>query len=124
MPVEPGRRLARGHQFEEIALKHLEGNGLRLLTRNFKARGGEIDLVMAEAGTVVFVEVRSRTCADPVEPIATVTLRKRSRVIRAAQWFLLRHPHLAGNPCRFDVVGITGTLESHAVTWLSAAFTA
>ena len=124
MRLEPSGRLARGHQFEDLALGHLARHGLRVLARNFRARGGEVDLVMAEEHTVVFVEVRSRAKANPVEPVATVTPLKQSRVIRAAQWFLMQNPHLAGHPCRFDVVGITGTLEHHSLTWLRAAFTA
>ena len=124
MPVEPADRLARGHRFEEIARHHLESHGLHLVSRNFRARGGEVDLVMTEQATVVFVEVRSRTNADVVSPAATVTAAKQRRVIIAAQWFLVRHPRLASRPCRFDVVGITGSLERHEVTWLKAAFTA
>lgn len=95
-----------------------------MLARNFRSRGGEVDLVMAEGRTVVFVEVRSRTRANPVEPVATVTPLKQARIVRAAQWFLLRHPRFASHPCRFDVVGVTGTLEQHELTWLRAAFTA
>lgn len=124
LPLEPGGRLARGQQFEALACRHLEAHGLSLLARNFRARGGEVDLVMADRGTVVFVEVRSRAHARLVDPAATVTPMKQHRVIRAAHWFLARHSHLSGLPCRFDVVGITGSLEHNELTWLKAAFTA
>ena len=124
MSLEPAHRLRRGHQFEEIACRHLEGQGLNLLARNFRTRSGEVDLVMADRETVVFIEVRSRASARLIEPVATITFTKQRRVIRAAQLFLARHQRLSGHPCRFDVVGITGTLESHSLTWLKAAFTA
>ena len=124
MPVEPADRLTHGHRFEEVARRHLESNGLLLLSHNFRARGGEVDLIMTEHSTVVFVEVRSRSSASVVDPAATVTPAKQRRVILAAQWFLTRHPRLASRPCRFDVVGITGSIERHEVTWIKAAFTA
>jgi putative endonuclease len=98
------------------------GNGLKLLARNYRTPGrggGEIDLVMREAGgTVVFVEVRKRASAAFGGAAASVSYFKQRRIVFAARHYLMR---LAQQPpCRFDVVGVEGS----RIEWLRAAFDA
>jgi len=104
-------RRRRGHQAETLACRYLMRQGLRPLSRNFHSRFGEIDLVMLDGETLVFVEVRYRKKEDRHGTAeATITAHKRARIVQAARWFLLRHPQHAHRPARFDVVCLTGPL--------------
>lgn len=112
---------AAGDAAEERALAHLLDAGLRLLARNYRTPGrggGEIDLVMRDGATLVFVEVRRRGRRDFGGAAASVGVAKQRRIVFAARHFLLRYP--APPPCRFDVVA----LEPGGVHWLRAAFDA
>lgn len=121
--AEPNRR-ARGDAVETAALDLLQTHGLRLLARNAHSRGGEVDLVMDDAGTVVFVEVRYRAGAAFGGGAASVDAGKRRRLVHAAQAFLARHPQHANAPCRFDVVAAAGDPDAPALDWLRDAFRA
>ena len=121
--AEPDLR-ARGDAVETAALRFLEADGLRLLARNASARGGELDLVMADGATVVFVEVRYRADAAFGGGAASVDARKRRKLVRAAQVWLLRHPRHANAPCRFDVMAASGDPAMPAFDWLRDAFRA
>jgi putative endonuclease len=105
-----GRRTDKqitGSAGEDAALAHLEQNGLTLLQRNFRCKGGEIDLVMTERATLVFVEVRKRADTRHGGAAASVTAHKQRRLILAAQIYLQRYKMPPA--CRFDVVAIDGT---------------
>jgi len=113
-------RARRGRAAEERARRHLESAGLRLRTRNFRSRWGELDLVMENGELLVFVEVRYRSRADYGGAAASVTAAKRQRVIRAAQDYLTRHG-LATRPARFDVVALG---NDDRIDWIVGAFDA
>ena len=114
-----------GDASETIALAHLVRNGLTPLERNYRVaagprlRGGEIDLILREPdGTLVFVEVRSRSGDRHGGAAASIGAAKRRSIVLAAQHYLRRFN--APPACRFDVVAIdAGRLE-----WLRAAFDA
>jgi putative endonuclease len=111
-----------GDAAEELALRYLQGHGLRLVTRNYRTPGrggGEIDLIlMASDGTLVFVEVRSRSSVQHGGAAASVGFAKQRRIVFAARHYLMRLRQLP--PCRFDVV----VVEPDGVRWLQAAFDA
>lgn len=109
-----------GDAAEQRALEALVARGCRLLARNVRCRMGEIDLVMRDGDAVVFVEVRRRSRDGWGGAAASVDAAKRARILRAAQWWLLRHyGDGAWPPCRFDVV----TFEPDGRgRWLRAAF--
>ncbi|WP_080890653.1 MULTISPECIES: YraN family protein [Pseudomonadaceae] len=112
-----------GQLAEDLAQRHLQTHGLRLLHRNWTCRSGELDLVMLDGDTVVFVEVRYRRHAAWGGALQSVDLRKQQKLIKAAQLFLLKESHWARHPCRFDVVAIeatTGTAEQP--NWIRNAF--
>ena len=111
----------RGAEAEARAQHHLEQQGLKLVTRNWRCPGGELDLVMRDRDTLVLVEVRKRSRSDYGDAFASVHGRKRGRLIHAARMFLAEHPQYGKSPVRFDVVAIDG---SDAVEWLTAAFDA
>ena len=97
---------AAGARYEDIGLAHLERSGLALIARNYRCRYGEIDLVMRERDTVVFVEVRYRRVGRFGDGVDSVHAGKRAKLVRAASAFLAEHPRLAQGPCRFDVLAI------------------
>ena len=112
----------RGNAAEDAALAHLLAAGLTLVERNYRTPGrggGEIDLVMREAGgTLVFVEVRARAGTTHGGAAASVGGVKQRRIVLAARHYLMRHK--SPPACRFDVVAIDG----NHVEWLKAAFDA
>ncbi len=111
-----------GDLFEERARRHLEQAGLRTLQRNFHTRFGELDLIMRDADTLVFVEVRYRRSQGFGGAAASVTATKRHKLIQAANGFLGSHPQLARHPCRFDVVTFDGPRDDARCLWERAAF--
>lgn len=111
-----------GDAAEDIALRHLQQAGLRLLARNYRTPGrggGEIDLIMRDTdGTTVFVEVRARRAGTHGGAAASIGAVKRRRIVFAAQHYLARCR--SPTPCRFDVV----LFDAGALRWLQAAFDA
>ncbi len=96
----------RGALAEDLALSFLQRAGLVLVARNARSRRGEIDLVMQDGATLVFVEVRQRTADRFGGAAASISPRKQARMWHAAQAFLMRYPSTPG--CRFDAVCIDG----------------
>jgi putative endonuclease len=115
---------AAGDAFEARACTTLEAAGLRLLARNFNTRYGELDLVMLEGSTIVFVEVRYRKTASHGDAATSVTASKQAKLIKAAQQWLAQHPHYAQRPCRFDVMGYDGPVAAVRNEWFRGAFDA
>lgn len=113
---------AVGARFEQLALECLERAGLKLVERNFRTRFGELDLIMRDRGTLVFVEVRYRGNPRFGGGAASVGSSKRAKLARAAQGFLQAHPRFASLPCRFDVVAFDGDAAAPACDWMRAAF--
>jgi putative endonuclease len=99
-------RQDQGRHWEQAALAYLKRHGLALVEANFSCKGGEIDLVMRERDTLVFVEVRQRADRKHGGAAASITPAKIRRLVRAAQYYLLRFPRTP--PCRFDVVAFDG----------------
>ena len=103
------RRTARqrtGDAAEDQALEHLQRQGLRLVERNFRCKGGEIDLILRDGATVVFVEVRARANAAFGGAVTSVTPAKQRRLLVAAQVWLQGQRELPA--CRFDVIAVEG----------------
>lgn len=102
------RRAAReaGAAAERAALAHLQSAGLKLIQRNYLARGGELDLVMQDGLTLVFVEVRYRAAGSHGDGIDSVSASKQKRLILAARQFVADHRQYARWSSRFDVVAL------------------
>ena len=116
-----------GRAAESRALRHLEASGLVLLTRNYRCRAGEIDLVMIHpaAQVLVLVEVRSRSRSDYGHSAATIGLVKQRRCSLAARHLLLTRRELRRLPARFDVVAIDPPAQAgdaSVLTWIRNAF--
>jgi putative endonuclease len=115
---------ATGDLYEQRACAELERAGLQLLVRNYTTRHGELDLVMRDRDTVVFVEVRYRVRAGHGDATTSVTRSKQDKLIRTAQLWLAAHPEHARRPCRFDVVSYDGPAGAAQMHWLKSAFEA
>ena len=105
-PTRLSRKQEQGKQWEDVALAHLEHHGLVLVEANFRCKPGEIDLILRDGATLVFVEVRQRAAGAQVSAAASIGPAKIRRIIRAAQVYLQRFDRLP--PCRIDVVAIDG----------------
>ena len=127
--INPTARLAaattreRGAWAEELACRYLCGKGMKVLSRNYRCKYGEIDLVMEDNTTTVFVEVRYRRDAGFGTGADSVDSRKRQRLVATANHYLLHHPRLRANPARFDVVSVSRE-GGQAMHWIPAAFEA
>ena len=117
----PGQlsRKQTGDAWELRARRWLEGKGLRFVAANVRGRGGEIDLIMKDGQTIVFVEVRYRQSSRFGGAAASVTLAKQQKLLQTAHLWLARHNGSFDTvDCRFDVVAFTG----NAIDWLKNAF--
>lgn len=110
----------RGARAEALAEAFLREQGLKLLSRNFNVRGGELDLVMDHAGTTVFVEVRLRSHQGFASALESVTASKQRKLQLAAQHYLAQNSQRQNTPCRFDVIAYTDLAQPPQ--WLQAAF--
>lgn len=99
----------------------LAGLGFRILARNVRLAGAEIDVVAEEGGEIVFVEVRSRSSVRLGGPLETIGAVKRGRIARAAQVYLARLGRSA-SPARFDVVGVEWSEGRASCTHVRGAF--
>lgn len=111
-----------GRDAELRARRYLERQGLHFRSSNYRCRQGEIDLVMEEGESVVFVEVRYRSNGRFGTGAESVDSHKQRRLIGAAQHFLQRNPRLAARPCRFDVVALGPANRERSVEWIRNAF--
>jgi putative endonuclease len=105
---------AAGAVAEQVAAEYLQRAGFSILEQNFTIKGGEIDLVCDDAGTLVFVEVRARSRHDYGTPEETISATKRRRIILAARHYLVQR-NIEDRACRFDVIAIEGDDIRHLV---------
>ncbi len=110
-----------GDLAEALAATYLSQQGLQILERNYRVRGGELDLIALDGETLVFVEVRYRKNARFGGAAASIDARKQQRLIHAAQVYLLKHPRQALRPCRFDCV-LLDALHRPQIDWIKDAF--
>ena len=103
-----------GHRGELLAALFLRCKLYRIVQRRYKTPVGEIDLIAERFGTTVFVEVKARRRAD--SEAETLEAVNQARIVRAAQYWLARHPAKAATPLRFDIVFVTpGRWPRHLV---------
>lgn len=115
-------RREAGASAEALARRYLEERGLKLLERNFRCRGGEIDLIMRDGSCIALIEVRLRSDDRYGGAAASVNWKKQQRLIVAARYLLLTRPPLRGFPLRFDVVTLEPAHGDLRVAWLKDAF--
>lgn len=116
--MSPAPRQRLGATAEARARAHLEAAGLEHLASNWRAhfhtQAGELDLIMREGDTLVFIEVRARSRSQFGGALASIDSRKQAKLWLAARAYLAAHYGNREPPCRFDVVAIDGD----TVQWL------
>jgi putative endonuclease len=120
--VSAAPHLTLGRAAEAAAARYLERAGYRILTANFRSKGGELDLVAMDGTALAIIEVRYRASDRFGSAAASITAGKRSRIIRAARVLLATHPPLAKLPARFDVVEVSGAPDSFDCHLIRGAF--
>ncbi len=113
------RKHADGQQAEALAEAYLIKQGYQPLERNFHSRVGEVDLIMRQHNTYVFVEVRYRANASRGKAVESITQHKYQRCLKTAQYWLMKH-HLSGSQFQIDVIAIDGSLDEQHITWMPA----
>ncbi len=119
---KPDTTLAIGARHEQQALEYLKNSGLTLIEKNFRTRLGELDLIMRDGKTLVFIEVRYRKNTQFGGPIESVSYQKQQRLLRAAHIYLSQRQQFQNLAYRFDIVGITGTGTDQRIEWIQNAF--
>jgi putative endonuclease len=118
-------RALRGAVCEGIAADYLERQGLEVIARNLRCKGGELDLVCRDGHVLAVVEVRQRRRTDYGGALSSVSASKRRKIIRAARFLLQRRATLNAMTLRFDVVAIQGMPDGpHDICWIKDAFRA
>jgi putative endonuclease len=108
----------KGAEAEARALEFLLAQGHTLLVKNYRIRGGEIDLITLEGEVTVFSEIKHRSSARFGSALESISIRKAGLVRRAALFYLGRDD-LA---CRFDVLALEGDVQTGTITWVKDAF--
>jgi putative endonuclease len=90
---------------EQVAARFLRRKGCRVLAKNYRCPAGEIDLICRDGGTLVFVEVKSRSSFQRESPTEAAHPRQWKRIDRAAHYFL-RQRGIQSCPCRIDLVTV------------------
>ncbi len=122
VPAPDESRRAAGARVEDAVASWLKKQGCELLARNFQVRGGELDLILIDAGAAAFVEVRYRLHGGIEAALQSVGRLKQQRLIRAARAFLRSNRKLQSLPCRFDVVAVSGVDGDYEYRWIKDAF--
>lgn len=111
---------AQGFMAETNACEFLEKAGLNLLDKNYSCHCGEIDLIMKDKDSVVFVEVRQRFHTEFGSAVESVNLQKQRKLIKSALLYLQKKRWLNTVNCRFDVIGIDA---NNKIEWIKNAIT-
>lgn len=109
-----------GHVMENLACSYLKKAGLRLLLQNYRCKIGEIDLIMQDNQSLVFVEVRYRSRINYGSSLESVDAKKQRKLIKAAEYYLLTHKNLL-QYIRFDIVAIDKIANNYQIHWLKNA---
>ena len=121
--MRDNQRSEFGRMAENLALRYLQGQKLALLERNFRSRFGEIDLIMRENDTIIFVEVRARKTTAFLHPVESITYAKQSKIRKTSEAFMQKNTVLDRLDQRFDVVTLTGSeARGMKIEWIKAAF--
>ncbi len=112
----------RGQWAERLAEDYLMQHGLELIQRNYSCRMGEIDLIMQEQNTIIFVEVRYRKNDQYGGGIESIDARKQKKLNSTAMHYLQNNDRYQEHPCRFDAMIITGQSSKPSINWIKNAF--
>ena len=111
----------QGHEGEEIAIRHLQGLGFRIVERNYHFGKPEIDIIARDGETLVFCEVKMRKSKEYGDPEYAITKKKQQQIRRVASGYLYEH-EIKEQDCRFDVVAIRWNRGSPQINYIKNAF--
>jgi len=114
--------LQRGNNAETLAEKYLINRGLLVIESNYRCKLGEIDLLMQDTDTLVFIEVRYRSNPFFGTPSESITPQKIQRIRKTAEYFLLTHKQYTHLFMRFDVIAISAQTGKQELLWIKDAF--
>lgn len=113
----------RGRKWETHAAEFLSSRGLKILTRGYRCRLGELDIVGSDGKSLVVVEVKARSQSKKGSAIETIGPEKRRRIVNATRHYLMKHPAWFSRPIRFDVIAIDGIeTQTPELNWIRNAF--
>lgn len=112
---------SKGFEFERKAERYLVNQGLKPVQQNYNCKLGEIDLIMLDGTTIVFIEVRYRNTAKYGSALESITSSKRGKLLKAANHYLTNQS-LQNRPCRFDVIAFDKTTNDTEISWIVSAF--
>ena len=117
-PVHP----EDGASAEKSARNFPKNKNLKLVQKNYRTPYGEIDVIMQDQASLVFVEVRFRRTVAFGTPAETVNRQKQRKLRASAAHFLQQYQKFSNFPCRFDIVALTGDPETGTIDWIQNAF--
>ena len=120
-PRMSNARQQLGNEGESLACIELEKLGYSIIERNYRTRSGEIDIVANDAGTVVFVEVKTKTSGDFGDPVEEVTAQKQRQIVSMGGYYAT-YCCPPDTPCRFDVVTVDLSVEPPKINFYQDAF--
>lgn len=119
MPVSDSNKV--GQQAEDSACHYLKTQGLSLVECNYSSPRGEIDLIMRDKNTTVFIEVRYHSNAWFGSGAGSVDQRKQQKLLATAAHYLQKNPKAAKGACRFDVISLTANNREQHLDWIPDA---
>ena len=117
-----GNAHGTGKWAEQLACEYLTSNGLVFLDRNYRGPGGEIDLIMQEESTIVFIEVKYRKNENYYDVLESIDKRKCDRIIKTGLYYQQSAKRGSNIICRFDIVAISGDRFKPQIKWIRNAF--
>ncbi|MFW2439205.1 MAG: YraN family protein [Arenicellales bacterium] len=114
--------LRRGNKAEALAEKYLINQGLNTIKCNYRCKAGEIDMLMQDGDTLVFIEVRYRSNPFFGTAAESITRQKIHRIRKTAEHFLLTHKQYTHLFKRFDVIAISAQTDKQEFLWIKDAF--
>lgn len=125
MPASVQSTAQRGQHAEDAACAYLQRQGLKVVTRNYRCARGEIDLIMADRNSIVFVEVRYRRSRRFGGGVESVDHHKQRKLIATALRYLQQQPAMTHYAARFDVIAVSPVAsgpEQFEMEWIRDAF--
>ncbi len=113
-----------GKQAEKIAAEYIAKQNVKIITRNFHCRFGEIDLIGLDQEVLLFIEVRYRKNENYLTAIETIDRYKCKKIIITSEYYLNKYRNYQSYLCRYDVITLTGELDKPVIEWIKNAFQA
>ncbi len=110
-----------GDEKEALALKFLQNRGLKLITKNFNTKMGEIDIIMRDKYQIIFIEVRYRKSSSYGSAAESVSFNKQQKIIRTSLYYMQKAGLYEKVPFRFDIIAINDD-PTCPIEWIKAAF--